>query len=68
MRNTLSFIVRDGDWKEGIFLLKFGACTIENLCDVILGSEEIWNSMASYTRALLKSKKFDLDERSMMDV
>ena len=47
---------------------KVRACTIENLCDVILSSEENWNSMTSYAEVLLKSKKFDLDERITMDV
>ena len=47
---------------------KVGACTVEDLCKVILSSEKNWNSVASYTKALLKSKKFDLDERSRMDV
>ena len=47
---------------------KGGTCTIQNFYDVILSSEENWNSVASYTEALLKSKKFALDERSWMDV
>ena len=45
-----------------------GTGTIENFCDVIRSSEKNWNSMASYTEDLLKSKKFDLVERSRMDV
>ena len=49
--------------KEGL-----GVCTIENFCDVIMSSEKNWNSVASYTEALLISKKFDLDERIRMDV
>ena len=40
---------------------KVGACTIENFCDVILSSKKNWNSMACYTEAFLKSKKFDLE-------
>ena len=47
---------------------KIGACTINNFCDLILSSEENWNSMASYSEVLLKSKKFDLEKRSRMDV
>ena len=48
---------------------KVGDCTIRYFCDVILSSEENWNSMASYTKALLKSKNLDdLDERIRMDV
>ena len=47
---------------------KVDACTIENFCDIILISKENWNSMASYTEALMKSKKIDLNERSTMDV
>ena len=47
---------------------KVGSCTtVQNFCGVILSSEENWNSMTSYTEALLKSKKFDLDERSRLD-
>ena len=42
---------------------KFDAYTIENFCDVMLSIEENWNSMTNYVEALLKSKKFDLDER-----
>ena len=34
--------------------VKVGAHTIENICDVILSSEENWNSVAGYTEALLK--------------
>ena len=48
--------------------VKVGACIVENFCDVILSSEKNWNSMASYVKALLKSKKFDLDERIRMDI
>ena len=59
MWNTLSFIVRDGYWKEGMNLeAKVGACTIVNFCDVILIS----------AKALLKSKKFDLDDSSRMNI
>ena len=47
---------------------KVDACTIENFCNVILSSEENWNSMVSYAEGLLKSERFDLDERSRMDV
>ena len=47
---------------------KVGVCTVENFCDVILDSLENWNSIASYTKAILKSKKIDLNERSRMDV
>ena len=61
-RNTLSFIVRDGDWKED--QPKATACTIENFCNVILSGKEISNSMASYTKALLKSKENNLDKGS----
>ena len=46
--------------------VKVGACTIENFCDVILSSGDNWNSVACYTEVLLKSKKFDLDERNRM--
>ena len=55
-------------WEEKNFEAKVGAYTIENFCDVILNSKENWNSITSFTEALLKSKKFDLDERSTMDV
>ena len=48
--------------------VKVDECTIENFYDVILSIEENWNSMASYAEALLKSKNFDLDERSRMEV
>ena len=41
---------------------------IGNVCVVILSIEENWNNIASYSEALLKSKKFDLDERNRMDV
>ena len=44
------------------------ACSVENFCNVILSNEENWNGLASYTEALLKSKKFHLDERSRMGV
>ena len=47
---------------------KAGACIIENFCDVILSSEEIWNNMASYTDALLESKKFNINERIRLDL
>ena len=40
---------------------KVGVFTVENFCDVILNSEENCNSIASYTEALLKSKKFYFD-------
>ena len=45
-----------------------GPCITENFCNVILSSEENSNRMARYTEALLKSKKFDMDERIRMDV
>ena len=48
--------------------VKTGACSIENICDVILNSEGNLNSMASYTKPLLKSKKFDFDKRIRMEV
>ena len=41
------------------FEAKVGACTVDNFCEVILSSKENWNSMTSYTEALLKYKKFD---------
>ena len=63
VRNTLSFIVRDGDYKEGILRPNSMLGTIENFCNVILSSEENWNNMASYSGALLQSKKLGLDER-----
>ena len=47
---------------------KVGVCAIENYCDDILNIEENLNNMTSYTEALLKSKKFDLEERSRMTV
>ena len=47
--------------------VKVGVCTVENFCDVILNSEENWNSIASYTEVLLKSKKFNANESSRMD-
>ena len=47
---------------------KFGACTVDNFCDAILSSEENRIGMISYTEVWLKSKKFDLDERIIMDV
>ena len=47
---------------------KVGAYTVENICDVILSSEKNWSNLVSYTEALLKSKKFDSDERSRNDV
>ena len=50
------------------FEAKVGACIILDFCDAILSSEENWNSMTSYTEGLLKSKKFNLDERSRVDV
>ena len=40
---------------------KVGICTV-------LNSEENWNSIANCSEALPKSKKFDLDERSRMNV
>ena len=36
---------------------KVVAVTFESFCDVILNSEQNWNSMASYADFLLKSKK-----------
>ena len=48
--------------------VKVGICIVEYFCDVILNSENNWNSIDSYTEAVLKSKKFDLDERIRMDV
>ena len=42
-----------------------GISTVKNFCDLILNSEENCNCIASYTEALLKSKKFDLEERSI---
>ena len=56
---TLSSIVRVGVWKE---------VKIENFCAVIPSNKDTWNSMATYTDALLKSKKFDLDEGKKIDV
>ena len=47
--------------------IKVGVVTIENFCNVILSSEENWNNLASYAEVLLKTKKFDLNERSRMD-
>ena len=47
------------------FQTKVSARTIDNFCNVILCSEENWNSMASYIEALLESKKFDLDVRDV---
>ena len=47
---------------------KVGACTIENFCHVILSSEENCNSRVRYVEVLLQSKKFDLDERSRIDI
>ena len=43
---------------------KVGACTIENFCDIIQSSEENGNSIACYIESLLKSEKFDLNEKS----
>ena len=40
--------------------VKVGACTIENFCDMVSRSEENWNNMASYAKAWLKAKKFEL--------
>ena len=34
----------------------------------ILSSKKKWNNMTSYAEALLISRKFDLDERSIMNV
>ena len=47
---------------------KVGTCAIENFCDALLDSNENWNSMESYNESLPKTKKFDLDERSGVDV
>ena len=43
--------------------VEVGACTIENFCDVILSSEENWNSMASYAEvsAFLRNSDADVD-------
>ena len=53
--------------KRRNFETKVGEVTIENFCDVILSSDENFNSMATYGEVLLKTKKFDLDKRSRMD-
>ena len=66
MRNTFFFIVRDGDWKKEI--LRPERVLVVKFCYVILSSEENCNNMAGYNEALLKSKKFNFDERSTMDV
>ena len=50
------------------FKATFGVSIVECFYDVILNSEENCYSLTSYTEALLKSKKFDLDERSRMHV
>ena len=47
---------------------KVGICIVDNFCDAILYNEENWNSIASYTEALQKSKKFDLDKGRRMDI
>ena len=64
--DTFFFIVREGGWNKRNLKAKVGACTY--FCEVILSSEENWNRMAGYTEPLLNFKKFDLDERSRMDV
>ena len=45
-----------------------GACNMENFCDVILSSEANWNNITHYAEALLKSKEFELNERSRINV
>ena len=35
--------------------VKVGICTVESCCDVILNSEDNWNSIASNNEVLLKS-------------
>ena len=47
---------------------KVGACTVENFYDILLNKEENSNIEDSYTEALLKSKKLDLDKIIRMDV
>ena len=50
------------------FEAKVAVCTVENFCDILRNSEENWNTIATDTEALLKSKKSYLDERIEMDV
>ena len=45
---------------------KVGICIVEKICEVILSSNEISNSEASYTEALLKSKELNLDNITLV--